>query len=76
MELPTRVIDVGPGDGSESPYLFITEGRSGRYAALSHCWGLPTAAHPHFKTETGNIKERMKGITLERYVILLIFLPI
>jgi hypothetical protein len=37
--LPTRVIDVGPSDGSESPYLLETKGLDGKYIALSHCWG-------------------------------------
>lgn len=38
--LPTRVIDVGPPDGSQEPRLYITsEGETGIYVALSHCWG-------------------------------------
>ena len=39
--LPKRVIDVGPLDGSQEPYLFIPSSRSHRanYVALSHCWG-------------------------------------
>jgi len=65
MKLPTRVIDVGPSDGSKLPYLMITHGKSGRYVALSHCWGLPTISKPHFKTETHNIDERMAGMTLD-----------
>jgi len=40
--LPTRLIDVGPPDGSQEPRLILassikTSSRS--YAALSHCWG-------------------------------------
>jgi hypothetical protein len=30
---------VGPTDGSQEPRLFITEGATGKYATLSHCWG-------------------------------------
>lgn len=39
--LPTRVIDVGSGDGSEEPKLFLTHGDKQRYIALSYCWGGP-----------------------------------
>ncbi|RYO90416.1 hypothetical protein DL763_005336 [Monosporascus cannonballus] len=38
-ELPTRVIDVGEPGSSRGPRLVETQRRSGRYAALSHCWG-------------------------------------
>ncbi|KAH9203867.1 heterokaryon incompatibility protein-domain-containing protein, partial [Leptodontidium sp. 2 PMI_412] len=40
--LPTRVIDVGPSDGSEEPRLYIhTEEaqHEAKFAALSYCWG-------------------------------------
>lgn len=37
--LPTRVIDVGPSDGSRDPTLRITNGERGEWVALSHCWG-------------------------------------
>jgi hypothetical protein len=37
--LPTRIVDVGCADGSSEPFLFISNGRRGRYAALSYCWG-------------------------------------
>lgn len=48
--LPTRVIDVGPSNGSEEPRLLVTaqlrkqeqsqgERPRGRYIALSYCWG-------------------------------------
>ncbi|KAK4113670.1 HET-domain-containing protein [Canariomyces notabilis] len=35
--LPTRVIDVG--SETQLPRLYISHGESGRFAALSHCWG-------------------------------------
>jgi hypothetical protein len=41
--LPTRVIDVGPADGSEDPRVEISAGRSGNWAALSYCWGGPSS---------------------------------
>lgn len=37
--LPKRVIDVGPADGSEMPRLYISQGETRSYVALSHCWG-------------------------------------
>lgn len=37
--LPTRVIDVGPADGSKDPFLCSTNGRSGQWVTLSYCWG-------------------------------------
>jgi hypothetical protein len=37
--LPTRVIDVGPPDGSEKPFVFVSNGQPGVWAALSYCWG-------------------------------------
>lgn len=37
--LPTRVIDVGPSNGSEKPFLLLTKGENAVYTALSHCWG-------------------------------------
>lgn len=37
--LPTRVIDVGPADGSEEPRLMNGDGRIGQWTSLSHTWG-------------------------------------
>src|SRR5436190_8427329 len=37
--LPTRVVDVGPADGTKNPTLMISAGTIGSYIALSHCWG-------------------------------------
>ena len=38
-DLPTRLIDVGPPDGSDEPRLVMTKGQQGQYVTLSHCWG-------------------------------------
>lgn len=38
-QLPTRVIEVSPGDRPDKPRLLETRGKSGSYAALSYCWG-------------------------------------
>jgi len=38
--LPTRVLDVGPPDGSQQPFLYQPDRQErGHYIALSHCWG-------------------------------------
>lgn len=37
--LPTRVLDVGPSDGSIAPRLHQSMGETGEWATLSHCWG-------------------------------------
>lgn len=58
--LPTRVLDVGPPDGSQVPYLLLTEGLRGRYNTLSHCWG----GHVPITTRSDNIREHMKAISM------------
>ena len=38
--MPSRVIDVGPADGSSEPFLYCKTGEEAdKYIALSHCWG-------------------------------------
>ncbi|KAF3766495.1 HET-domain-containing protein [Cryphonectria parasitica EP155] len=39
--LPTRVLDVGLGDGSDIVRIRETHSEIGKYAALSYCWGGP-----------------------------------
>lgn len=51
--LPSRVIDVGPPDGSEEPVLPPTQGNRGRYLALSHRW----AGSSITKTTKSNLAE-------------------
>lgn len=38
--LPTRVLDVGTSEESETVALVETLGKRGEYIALSHCWGM------------------------------------
>src|SRR5271168_700223 len=38
-KLPTRVLNVGPPDGSAEPRLEIFHDYYAPYVALSHCWG-------------------------------------
>ena len=56
--LPTRVLDLGSPDQSQDPYLLLTQGRIGKYVALSHCWGgeLPLS------TVTNTLESRQAGI--------------
>ncbi|KAI1456095.1 heterokaryon incompatibility protein-domain-containing protein [Annulohypoxylon moriforme] len=56
--LPTRVIDVGPPDGSRDPRLMISKGGRGHYIAVSHCWG----KHQPLKTEKHSLDDRIQGI--------------
>ena len=60
--LPTRIIDVGPLDGSIDPRLVETQNNSsGFYASLSHCWG-PIHKRPLMTTRV-TLQDRMAGIT-------------
>lgn len=63
-ELPTRLIDVGLPDGSQTPRLIVTAKRQkGRYLALSHCWGT-TIKGPRVTTTLANLQERQKEIPM------------
>ena len=37
--LPTRIVDVGLSERGDPPKLVLSHGKSGKYVALSHCWG-------------------------------------
>ena len=57
--LPTRVLDVGPPDGSQESFLCVFEKQIfGFWLALSHCWGTV----PLLRTTTKTIGEHIKGI--------------
>ena len=57
--LPSRVIDVG--DNETSPSLFISQGASGQWVALSHCWG----QHQPLKLESKSLAAFTNGIPLD-----------
>lgn len=58
--LPTRVIDVG--SSSETVCLHIsTEGESGSYVALSHCWG----GHIPLATTKATLADHQKSIRFD-----------
>ena len=54
--LPTRLIDVGNAD--QEPFLFVSDGRVGKWIALSYCWGQSVPV----KTEHANLDERQTRI--------------
>jgi Heterokaryon incompatibility protein (HET) len=56
--LPTRVLDVGILDGSQEPYLLITNGMQGEYITLSYCWG----NSPAVKTKVADFQDHCKEI--------------
>ena len=58
--LPTRVVDVGPSDGSIEPYLLVSNGRKGLYLTLSHCWG----GKPCLTTTSSTLEGRKRSIPL------------
>jgi Heterokaryon incompatibility protein (HET) len=63
--LPSRVIDVGPEDGSEDPYVrdtrkYTVPSNKKLYATLSHCWG----NSPMITTTRATLLERSNGIPI------------
>lgn len=61
VPLPTRVIDVGPKDGSQEPALVIPGSALGNYATLSHCWG----RSERLKTTSINLNDHLQAIPLK-----------
>jgi hypothetical protein len=63
---PTRVIDVGPGDGTIDPKLITTSGKASKYVALSHCWGKPGPGIRSLRTLASTVDSHEQGIPLTR----------
>ena len=61
IPLPTRVIDVGPPDGSLEPVLLESKDMIGLYVTLSHCWGGRVAS----TTTSKNVEEHKCGIPMD-----------
>ena len=57
--LPSRVIDVGPPDGTVEPFLLESCGGTGLYTTLSHCWG----GEVPLTTTTTTLESRKKCIS-------------
>lgn len=61
-QLPDRIIDVGPSDGSREPRLRETSGvQRADYVTLSHRWG----SNLTLTTKESNLWERMRGIPVQ-----------
>ncbi|KAN0115527.1 Heterokaryon incompatibility protein (HET) domain containing protein [Hyaloscypha variabilis] len=58
--LPTRIIDLEPANGTSVSVLKITNGESGAYVTLSHCWG----KNLRTKLTTANVEQWRRGIDL------------
>lgn len=63
---PTRVIDVGPSDGSVDAKLVLTSGKAQKYLALSHCWGQPEPGFKTLRTIASTVDAHMMAIPMER----------
>ncbi|KAK5633732.1 hypothetical protein RRF57_009446 [Xylaria bambusicola] len=57
-ELPTRLLNVGDAQEPDRLHLCSTEGRLGKYVALSHCWG----ERQVLSTTRGTIESHYKAI--------------
>lgn len=63
--IPSRLLDVGPPDGSEDPRLIeaAQEDVQEPYVALSHMWGGPKQLPP-VRTMISNYENMRFGITM------------
>ncbi|KAF2686025.1 HET-domain-containing protein [Lentithecium fluviatile CBS 122367] len=57
-QLPARVLDIGVNDSSTVKLHISVEGETGKYVALSHCWGGKTP----IMTTAQNFEEHLLGI--------------
>jgi hypothetical protein len=58
--LPTRVVDVGPPDGSLQPVLIDSKHMKALYVTLSHCWGGRVSS----TTTSRTVEEHKRAIPL------------
>ncbi|KAK3344506.1 heterokaryon incompatibility protein-domain-containing protein, partial [Lasiosphaeria hispida] len=62
--LPSRLLDVGPADGSKEPRIVCQSNigdQKARYLALSYCWGRTTKQSP-WTLRTTNIDRLSRGV--------------
>lgn len=60
--LPTRVLGLGDKSASRAIHLVEGNGRPDRYAALSYCWGPPSASNRPLRTTVNLLRKRVRGI--------------
>lgn len=67
FQWPTRLIDVGVGDGSSIPRLVVTmpSNQPEPYVALSHTWGQTSTSARFLITEVQSFEERVRGIPMQ-----------
>ncbi|KAH8651520.1 heterokaryon incompatibility protein-domain-containing protein, partial [Tricladium varicosporioides] len=65
--IPSRVIDVGPLDGSREPRLYLTseKDRCMPYLTLSYCWGEQTEQNTNLVTTNITFNERQISIPMD-----------
>ena len=57
--LPSRIIDVGPADGSQAPRIYISKkSEVGSWLILSHCWGQGR----RYVTNTSNLASGVRSL--------------
>jgi len=63
VPLPSRLIDIGSSEDPSNPRLIDSKGMSGRYIALSYCWGQPSSSNPpNITTTPTNLTQMSQGI--------------
>ncbi|EGZ71350.1 HET-domain-containing protein, partial [Neurospora tetrasperma FGSC 2509] len=60
--LPTRIIDVGPREGSGSARLVESQGERGHYTALSYCWGSSRKSDRPYLTTTETLEKHLSEL--------------
>lgn len=61
--LPTRVLDLKAGPSHDDVRLVDTQGKSGRYICLSHCWG---KSQNRGMTTKGNLEANKTSISVDQ----------
>ncbi|CVL05138.1 uncharacterized protein FMAN_13072 [Fusarium mangiferae] len=70
---PTRLVDVRGKDVKlvEGPMISNSSSSTPKYAALSYCWGPPSAAQRQLKTDEGNYHQHLIEIPTSQMPLLL-----
>ncbi|KAK8059187.1 hypothetical protein PG996_009117 [Apiospora saccharicola] len=62
VELPTRIVDVGPPDGFGMPKVIESGGKHARFLALGYCWGTV----PFYNLSVATMTEAMTSLHFDR----------